>query len=306
MYIEQFVYLKAVSQTGSLRAASEQVFVTEQAMSSAIRKLEKECGVSLLRRSNKGVSLTEHGQYVLEKADVILQSIEDIQKHFSVVTKSALSLHVMAGAHLMENLLSPIMMYYNQFVPTVQLIAKEGEFDAIIDAVKSRACDVGVVSVYVVNGKPVNRLDPTIQYDEIFSMPIYIAVAPQSPLLEDHDEKVSYEELANYPAIVKVSAYEKNDYVLKRAMQAGKNKILYATNSKMARLMLKDNMGWMISPMISELEQNNQIHYLALEEEVASSVGVCYLKKNEKFPQIENFIRYFKQLCEQEYIHAAD
>ena len=44
MYIEQFVYLKAISQTGSLRAASEQVFVTEQAMSSAIRKLEKECG----------------------------------------------------------------------------------------------------------------------------------------------------------------------------------------------------------------------------------------------------------------------
>lgn len=41
MYIEQFVYLKAISQTGSLRAASEQVFVTEQAMSSAIRKLEK-------------------------------------------------------------------------------------------------------------------------------------------------------------------------------------------------------------------------------------------------------------------------
>ena len=281
MYIEQFVYLKAISQTGSLRAASEQVFVTEQAMSSAIRKLEKECGVSLLRRSNKGVSLTEHGQYVLEKADVILQSIEDIQKHFSAVTKSALSLHVMAGAHLMENLLSPIMMYYNQFVPTVQLIAKEGEFDAIIDAVKSRACDVGVVSVYVVNGKPVNRLDPTIQYDEIFSMPIYIAVAPQSPLLEDHDEKVSYEEVADYPAIVKVSAYEKNDYVLKRAMQAGKNKILYATNSKMARLMLKDNMGWMISPVISELEQNNQIHYLALEEGVASSVGVCYLNKNE-------------------------
>ena len=262
--------------------------------------------MSLLRRSNKGVSLTEHGQYVLEKADVILQSIEDIQKHFSVVTKSALSLHVMAGAHLMENLLSPIMMYYNQFVPTVQLIAKEGEFDAIIDAVKSRACDVGVVSVYIVNGKPVHRMDPAICYDEIFSMPIYIAVAPQSPLLEDHDEKVSYEELADYPAIVKVSAYEKNDYVLKRAMQAGKNKILYATNSKMARLMLKDNMGWMISPMISELEQNNQIHYLALEEEVASSVGVCYLKKNEKFPQIENFIRYFKQLCEQEYIHAAD
>ena len=283
MYIEQFVYLKAISQTGSLRAASEQVFVTEQAMSSAIRKLEKECGVSLLRRSNKGVSLTEHGQYVLEKADVILQSIEDIQKHFSVVTKSALSLHVMAGAHLMENLLSPVMMYYNQFVPTVQLIAKEGEFDAIIDAVKSRACDVGVVSVYVVNGKPVNRLDSTIQYDEIFSMPIYIAVAPESPLLEDHDEKVSYEELADYPAIVKVSAYEKNDYVLKRAMQAGKNKILYATNSKMARLMLKDNMGWMISPMISELEQNNQIHYLALEEEVASSVGVCYLKRMKNF-----------------------
>lgn len=306
MYIEQFVYLKAISQTGSLRAASEQVFVTEQAMSSAIRKLEKECGVSLLRRSNKGVSLTEHGQYVLEKADVILQSIEDIQKHFSAGTKSALSLHVMAGAHLMENLLSPIMMYYNQFVPTVQLIAKEGEFDAIIDAVKSQACDVGVVSVYVVNGKPVNRLDPTIQYDEIFSMPIYIAVAPESPLLQDNDKKVSYGKLANYPAIVKVSAYEKNDYVLKRAMQAGKNKILYATNSKMARLMLKDNMGWMISPAISELEQNNQIHYLALEEEVASSVGVCYLKKNEKLPHIENFIRYFKQLCEQEYIHAAD
>lgn len=33
MYIEQFVYLKAISETGSLRLAGERLFVTEQALS---------------------------------------------------------------------------------------------------------------------------------------------------------------------------------------------------------------------------------------------------------------------------------
>ncbi len=309
MYIEQFVYLKAISETRSLRLAGERLFVTEQALSSAIRKLEKECGVPLLNRSNKGVTLNEHGQYVLEKGELILQCLEDIQGHFSRHEGEIISLRVMASSHLMENLLSPVMMHYHQNVVKVRLIAEAAEYETIVDALKVQTCNIGVISSYVVNEKQVNKLDTRIQYDEIFSMPLLIAVAPESPLAKMKKERVSYEDLAQYPAIVKVSSVEKNDFVLKRAMQFENHRILYAPNSKSARIMLKKNMGWMVSPYTDEskeLESTEEVRYLRLEDEIEVSVGVCYLKENEKMYSIQEFKGYMQQLCAKEFIHELN
>ena len=306
MYIEQFVYLKAISETGSLRLAGERLFVTEQALSSAVRKLEKECGVPLLNRSNKGVSLTEHGQYVLEKAKIILQCVEDIQAHFSEDEIDMLSLRVMASSHLMENLLSPVIMYYHQYMQKVRLVAEAGEYETIIKAVKNKIIDVGVVNTYVVNNKPVYKLDAQLQYDEIFQMPLYVAVAPESPLVKKDSEKVSYADLAQYPAIVKVSSTEKDDYVLKRTMQFKSHQILYAPNSKSARIMLKNNMGWLMSPYTDEgkeLEDSGRVCYLRLEDDIFVSIGICCLKNNTKVAHIQTFRDYIQQLCEKESIH---
>ena len=52
----------AVAQTGSISSASKRLFISQPAVSKAIKQLEDELGTTLFFRSSKGVSLTEDGE----------------------------------------------------------------------------------------------------------------------------------------------------------------------------------------------------------------------------------------------------
>lgn len=67
-----------VAETGSLSAASKQLFVSQPAISQAIKKLEKEIGTPLLIRNTKaGILLTEAGKKILSYARQ-MHSLEDL------------------------------------------------------------------------------------------------------------------------------------------------------------------------------------------------------------------------------------
>ena len=65
MEIRQIRYFLAVQETGSFTKASEKMFVTQPALSAAVKTLEQELGVELLRRSHKQVTLTPAGRRFL-------------------------------------------------------------------------------------------------------------------------------------------------------------------------------------------------------------------------------------------------
>lgn len=67
--IEQFV---AVAEAGTLAAAAEQLFLTQQALSTAIRKLEAELGVDLFDRSGRTLALTAAGHDLVRGARPLL------------------------------------------------------------------------------------------------------------------------------------------------------------------------------------------------------------------------------------------
>ena len=51
----------AVADSGSVRAATESLFVSQPAVSSAIASLERELGVALVARRDRGLRLTAAG-----------------------------------------------------------------------------------------------------------------------------------------------------------------------------------------------------------------------------------------------------
>lgn len=75
MRIEQLEYIVAVSRHGSLRRASEQLHVSQPALSEAIRKLEHELGVTLLDRHRSGAKISLAGRELLQPMADILESV---------------------------------------------------------------------------------------------------------------------------------------------------------------------------------------------------------------------------------------
>ena len=62
--------LRAIAQTGSLRAAAEAMHLSQPALTKALRQLEMEFGAALVVRSSRGARLAPAGELLAARADV--------------------------------------------------------------------------------------------------------------------------------------------------------------------------------------------------------------------------------------------
>ena len=63
-----------VAKCGSLTRAAEELYISQPAVSQSIKQLENQLGVSLFKRTHRGMELSENGNVVL------LDSIEKLKK----------------------------------------------------------------------------------------------------------------------------------------------------------------------------------------------------------------------------------
>lgn len=75
---QQLRYLVAVADAGSFAAAADDEFVSQPALSTQIKELERKLGVTLFERSARGVMLTTPGDAVVERARIVLREMNDL------------------------------------------------------------------------------------------------------------------------------------------------------------------------------------------------------------------------------------
>ncbi len=72
--------LREVARRGSLTAAAETLFLTQSALSHAIRKLEGQLGVDVWTRDGRSLRLTQAGAYLLDMANRLLPQLEHAER----------------------------------------------------------------------------------------------------------------------------------------------------------------------------------------------------------------------------------
>lgn len=82
MKIVQLEYFCAVSRYHSITQAAQKLYVTQPAISSAIRELEKEFSINLFTRSKNHLTLTKEGELFYQKSEELLRNIEQISSQF--------------------------------------------------------------------------------------------------------------------------------------------------------------------------------------------------------------------------------
>ena len=82
MYFEQLAYFIEVANAKSMSAASNNLHVTQQNISKAIKQLETELGVQLFERTTSGVFLTKAGKSVYSDVLEISTRISMLKKKY--------------------------------------------------------------------------------------------------------------------------------------------------------------------------------------------------------------------------------
>lgn len=80
MDIRQLEYFTELAKTKNFRKASENLHLSQPALSKSIRLLEEELNTVLIARTNKSFELTDTGEALLRKAVFLLQQFNDIYK----------------------------------------------------------------------------------------------------------------------------------------------------------------------------------------------------------------------------------
>lgn len=70
--------LIGIAEAGSLSAAARKLHVTQPALSSTLRRLEEELSIRLVQRHSRGVSLTDEGRMVVERAYGVVREMSEI------------------------------------------------------------------------------------------------------------------------------------------------------------------------------------------------------------------------------------
>ena len=73
MTLQQLRFLIAVAENGSINAAAQNLYTAQSNISSAIKSLEGELGISIFTRSSRGVMLTSDGTELLGYARQVVE-----------------------------------------------------------------------------------------------------------------------------------------------------------------------------------------------------------------------------------------
>ena len=82
MDIKQMKYFLEICKHGSISHAAESLFISQQGLSSAVRRLESELHCDLFYRKSNSMVLTDQGKFFLEQASSIVSEFDKLQNHF--------------------------------------------------------------------------------------------------------------------------------------------------------------------------------------------------------------------------------
>ena len=83
MTLKQLQYAVTVAETGNMTEAARKLFIAQPSLTSAIHELEKEYGITIFTRSNKGIELTPDGDEFLGYARQVLEQAGLIEERYT-------------------------------------------------------------------------------------------------------------------------------------------------------------------------------------------------------------------------------
>lgn len=139
-------YFIAAAQAPSFGRAAERCFLTQQALSAAIVRLERDLGERLFTRHRQGVELTDAGERLLPRAIALVEladaTLAAVREPGAERSGSALRVGVMEPAA--AELTTPIIQAFRCAHPETTVAVRELRFSGVTDALRSGQVDVAI------------------------------------------------------------------------------------------------------------------------------------------------------------------
>ncbi len=176
MDLRQLRYFVAVAERGGFGTAASALHVAQSALSRHIRVLEEELGGALLVRGARGVSLTESGKVLLDRARWLLGTLDDIKAEVQIENREPSgTVRLGAPSSLADNFYAPLARLFAARFPRVSFELSDGLTDEMTDRLLRGEIDVAILTA----PRPSDHLD----YETLAVEQVFLIGPPGDPLL---------------------------------------------------------------------------------------------------------------------------
>jgi LysR family transcriptional regulator, nitrogen assimilation regulatory protein len=143
--IAQLRAFVSIATQGSFGKAATALHTSQSALSYQIDQLEEHLGILLVHRTRRGVTLTEAGQGILEKAHAVLAGLGEITSKAQSYAKGVAG-HVTIGVHSALQMLGPkVATRFKELYPQVRLSIREANAHVIREWLVEERIDIGIL-----------------------------------------------------------------------------------------------------------------------------------------------------------------
>ena len=146
MNLKQLEYFVVIAEEGQITAAARRLHISQPPLSYELAQLERELGTQLVRRGPRGVTLTEAGRLLHERATRILAMATATAREVSSVGKGLTGTLCLAVCDSAAGLAPGTRLAeLSSLAPNVALELREGSVPEVLELVTSGIAEVGVV-----------------------------------------------------------------------------------------------------------------------------------------------------------------
>lgn len=244
MNLRDLRYLVALAEHRHFGRAAAASFVSQPTLSTQIRKLEEELGVTLVERAPRKVMLTPVGRDIVERARRVLADVDQMAE---IARRSQdpdagsirLGMFPTLGPYLLPHVLPGLR---EQF-PRLEMLLVEEKTDALLERLREGRLDAALLAL------PIH--DDQLHVETLFEEPFLLAVPRQHALAKR--SSLAIDDLDRIPLLLLEEGHCLRDQALDvcRLTGAGERDGFRATSLETLRQMVAAGVGLTLLPALS-------------------------------------------------------
>ena len=190
--IDSYKIFESVARNESISKASEELYISQPAVSQSIKKLEESIGGELFNRTKSGVKLTTEGKTFYEYIKKGLDYIENGEKIFSSLQSiDSGTIRIGASTTITRHILMPFLKEYHKLYPNIDIEIVNHLSNELVSMLKNGLLDLLILGLPTTDNADLIIHPFTTVHDIFCASPDYM----------DTEKEYSISDMQNYKLI---------------------------------------------------------------------------------------------------------
>ncbi len=201
MTLLQMSYLLETERCGSINRAAQSLFISQSALSNAIAEVERELGITVFHRTNRGITLTDEGRELLSQITPIVERSRKISRYYSE-RKAENRVHLSIAAQRYPFCVKAFVEFLRMVEePRAEVRLKEMEMSSVIAEVAAQQSDLGIIFLSDMTEHFILRIlqEKHLTFTPLVSLRPHVFMRRGHPLADQR--AITMEQLRRYPYV---------------------------------------------------------------------------------------------------------